>query len=94
MTDEKKVYPAPEEGGKSPVLKVGPWMDGSIKPTIDGMYLRRFDEGDGLSWWFNDCWNTDSFFGGESDIQDAPWKGGVLRKGKTHADWLKEHGNG
>jgi len=51
------------------------WMDGTAKPEEDGPYLRQFDEGEAISWWYEKAWHMDSFFAGPSDIQNAPWKG-------------------
>lgn len=51
------------------------WIAGDIKPHHEGPYLRQFDEGEALSWWYENRWNMDSFFAGASDIQHAPWRG-------------------
>lgn len=51
------------------------WLPGSLKPHYEGPYLRKFGEGQALSWWCDGTWNMDSFFAGPSDIQDAPWRG-------------------
>lgn len=65
----------PMHGECEPEEMLTPWIDGDVKPVNEGPYLRQFDEGEALSWWYEDQWNMDSFFAGPSDIQDAPWRG-------------------
>lgn len=86
------VYPVPEDREDSQSLEPGPWMPGDMKPVREGGYLRAFDEGDAFSTWRGGTWHTGDFFDRESDIQDAPWRGGVLVDGATHEDWHREHG--
>lgn len=49
------------------------WIDGSIKPGIDGPYLRDFPDGEAVSWFKEGSWTRDGFF--ESDDQGLPWRG-------------------
>lgn len=68
-------HPLSPRDGEGPEAAMTEWIAGSVKPRHDGPYLRQFDEGDALSWWYEGRWNADSFFAGASDIQDAPWRG-------------------
>lgn len=70
------VYPVPRTA-KPKSLRPGPWMPGCDKPTRDGSYLRYFDDVDdcAFSEFLEGVWTRDGFF--ESDVQDAPWRGGV-----------------
>lgn len=52
---------------------LGNWQDGATKPTMDGTYLREFDEGLATSEFYEGKWLRDGFF--PSDIQDAHWRG-------------------
>ena len=52
---------------------LGLWQSGETKPTIEGTYLREFDEGQGISEFNEGKWLRDGFF--PSDIQDARWRG-------------------
>jgi hypothetical protein len=49
------------------------WVDGSIFPAQNGLYLREFDEGEAVSEFYGGVWLRDSFF--PSDIQNARWRG-------------------
>lgn len=94
-TPVEAVYPVPENAEESESLEPGPWMSGDLKPVRDGHYLRHFDDQDdeAYSEWRNGAWYAGDFFSPRSDIQNAPWRGGVLFEGKTHADWVREHGD-
>lgn len=74
------VWPVPESARQRKLIP-GPWMAGDLKPTRDGKYLREFDDVQdcAFSWWRNGRWHTQDFFDVESDVQDAPWRGGVLK---------------
>ena len=76
-----KVYPLPNRV-KRKASELSPWQSGFNKPEIDGLYLREFDEGDGVSEFHNGEWRRDGFF--LSDIQDARWRG--LRSKPTATD--------
>jgi len=70
------VWPVPK-ARKPKNLQPGPWMPGTDKPVRDGKYLRFFDDVDdcAFSWFGGGKWLRDGFW--ESDVQDAPWRGGV-----------------
>lgn len=71
------VYPVP--AGRSKTLVPGPWMPGDAKPARKGRYLRYFDDVEDCAYseFDNGRWLRDGFF--ESDVQNAPWRGGVRR---------------
>jgi len=69
------IFPVPDDAGDEVDSMLTEWQPGDTRPAHDGAYLRQFDEGEGLSWWYEGRWNMDSFFAGPSDIQDAPWCG-------------------
>lgn len=75
-TSAEAVYPVPDVR-KPKDLIAGPWMPGDAKPVREGRYLRYFDDaGDSaFSWWDGSLWCRDEFW--KSDIQEAPWRGGV-----------------
>ena len=79
------VFPVPEtsEAQAASGLEAGPTMPGSVKPKHEGRYLRYFDDVDDWGWseWIGGEWTRDGFF--PSDVQDAPWRGGV-RKDHAH----------
>lgn len=79
--DPTHVFPVPdtEEAQAQSGLEAGPIMPGSVKPVREGRYLRYFEEHDDWAWseWLNGHWTYDGFFA--SDIQDAPWRGGVAK---------------
>lgn len=66
------IKPIPEDfqGAES---ELSSWQTGTTKPTIEGPYLRDFDEGEAISTWSDGKWLRDGFF--PSDVQDAPWRG-------------------
>jgi hypothetical protein len=73
------VFPVPltKAAQRKSGLQAGPTMPGKMKPARDGRYLRYFEDvGD---WAFSEfsegIWTRDGFFA--SDVQDAPWRGGV-----------------
>ena len=67
-----KINPIPEDfqGSES---ELSDWQEGASNPSIEGPYLRDFDEGEAISIWGEGKWLRDGFF--PSDIQDAPWRG-------------------
>ena len=67
-----KIYPLPDHNVHR-ASELSKWQAGSDKPTIDGEYLRQFDEGDAVSEFHNGEWLRDGFFA--SDIQDTRWRG-------------------
>lgn len=71
--DVLAVMPLHDEEAPDEVLTA--WIDGDVKPHHEGPYVREFDEGEGLSWWYEGQWHMDSFFAGPSGIQNAPWRG-------------------
>lgn len=73
--DASTIYPVPDDAGHEIDPDLCAWIPGDVKPVHEGPYVREFDEGEGLSWWNDGQWFTDSFFGPASDIQDAPWAG-------------------
>ena len=77
--DPSQVFPVPEssEAQAASGLEPGPSMPGSAKPVHEGRYLRYFDDVDDWAWseWKGREWTRDGFFA--SDVQDAPWRGGV-----------------
>ncbi len=75
MADEIEVFPLPDDAGDELDDMLTEWQPGNVLPTHEGAYLRDFEEGEGLSWFYDGKWNMDSFFAGPSDIQDAPWRG-------------------
>jgi len=95
-TPVEAVYPVPENADESESLEPGPWMQGDMKPVREGRYLRHFDDQDeeAYSEWRAGKWYVGEFLSPISDVQNAPWRGGVLVEGKTHADWVSEHGIG
>lgn len=99
-TDERPVFPVERLVGPDAVWPVpytrsqktmlpGPWMPGTEKPARDGRYLRYFDDCDdcAFSEFHGGKWTKDGFW--ESDIQDAPWRGGV----KPGSDWAGQRPN-
>ena len=66
------IKPIPEDfqGAES---ELSSWQTGTTKPTIEGPYLREFDEGEAISTWCEGKWLRDGFF--PSDVQDSPWRG-------------------
>lgn len=77
--DPARVFPVPDTEMEQAAsgLQAGPEMEGTVKPVHQGSYLRYFQlEGDwAWSEWNGREWTRDGFFA--SDIQDAPWRGGV-----------------
>lgn len=80
MVGPADVWPVPDSARQRKLMP-GPWMNGDLKPTRDGKYLREFDDVQdcAFSWWRNGRWHTQDFFDVESDVQDASWRGGVLK---------------
>jgi hypothetical protein len=71
-TDIRNILPLPN-GEIREESELSDWIDGNIKPAIDGLYLREFDEGEATSEFHEGEWLIDGFFA--SDIQDARWRG-------------------
>lgn len=73
------VFPVPqsEQEQLESGMLAGPEMPGDVKPVREGSYLRYFDDCEDWAWseWDGKEWLRDGFFA--SDVQDAPWKGGV-----------------
>lgn len=67
---ELNAYPM---AGNEDVSALGPWQSGTDKPSMDGTYLREFDEGEGTSEFHQGVWLRDGFF--PSDLQDVRWRG-------------------
>lgn len=67
---ELNAYPM---AGNEDVSALGPWQSGTDKPSMDGTYLREFDEGEGTSEFHLGAWLRDGFF--PSDLQDVRWRG-------------------
>ncbi len=70
------VWPVPYQVNRK-TLVPGPWMPGDEKPVREGRYLRYFDDCNdcAFSEWRGGTWTRDGFW--PSDVQDAPWRGGV-----------------
>lgn len=81
MADPRNVFPVPltEAEQEASGLEAGPVMDGNVKPAHEGRYLRYFDDVDDWAWseFAGGEWTRDGFFA--SDVQDAPWRGGVVK---------------
>lgn len=56
-----------------PDADLSPWQSGDTKPEAPGLYLRQFDEGEGVTEFRDGQWLRDGFF--PSDVQRAPWRG-------------------
>lgn len=82
-TDPRTVYPVPRTAEEQIAsgLVPSPIMAGDVKPAHDGRYLRYFDDVDDWGWseFIEGRWTRDGFF--DSDLQEAPWRGGVLNTG-------------
>ena len=66
------IYPLPDQMKRS-AKELSTWQAGGTKPTINGLYLREFEEGVATSEFHNGEWLRDGFFA--SDIQGARWRG-------------------
>ena len=71
-TASQTVRPLPDKY-VVPDAQLSDWQAGEAKPGIDGLYLREFEEGEGVSEFHHGKWLREGFF--PSDIQDAPWRG-------------------
>lgn len=79
LVGPEMVWPVPVgwSAQKRSGLLPGPTMAGDVKPSRNGWYLRYFDDVGDWAWskFSGGKWLRDGFF--ESDVQSAPWRGGV-----------------